>query len=199
MLLRIIAVAATAALVGACGSSAKDDTPIADAGADAAAAAAAGAGGTPGIGEAGLPTPGGPGAAAAEDPAAMPGSADDFVLNVGDRVLFATDAYELTGEAREILERQALWLSRYPELSITVTGHADERGTRDYNLALGERRAATVRDYLAALGVDVRRMTTVSYGKERPVDPRSVPDAWAKNRRAVTRIDGAEVSARPIN
>lgn len=198
MLVRIIAVAAVAALLGACGSSAKDDTPVPAAGADGAETAAAGAGGAPGIGEAGLPTPGGPGAAA-EDPAVMPGSAEDFVINVGDRVLFATDAYELTGEAREILERQALWLSRYPGLSITVVGHADERGTRDYNLALGERRAATVRDYLAALGMDVRRMTTVSYGKERPVDPRSVPDAWAQNRRAVTRIDGAELSGRPTN
>ena len=198
MLLRIIAVAAAAALVGACGSSADKDAPLPAAGAEAAESAAPGAGGAPGIGEAGLPTPGGPGAAA-EDPPVMPGSADDFVINVGDRVLFATDAYELTGEAREILERQALWLSRYPELAVTVTGHADERGTRDYNLALGERRAATVRDYLAALGVDARRMKTVSYGKERPVDPRSAPEAWAKNRRAVTRIDGAEAPLRPIN
>ena len=118
------------------------------------------------------------------------GTAGDFVANVGDRVQFGFDRYDLSDEARQIIENQAIWLSRYPGVSITVEGHADERGTREYNLALGERRANSVRDYMIALGIEPNRIRTVSYGKERPVDPASNEAAWAANRRAVTAVEG---------
>jgi peptidoglycan-associated lipoprotein len=101
--------------------------------------------------------------------AATPGSAQDFVVNVGDRVFFETDATDLTPKATATLDKQAQWLSQYPRYAITVEGHADERGTREYNFALGQRRAETVRDYLAARGVNAGRIKTISYGKERPV------------------------------
>ena len=114
-----------------------------------------------------------------------PGSQEDLVTNVGDRVFFDFDSIELRGDARASLEKQAEWLRRNRGVQVTVEGHADERGTREYNLALGERRATTVRDYLVALGIDQGRMKTISYGKERPVDPSSSPEAWQKNRRGV--------------
>ena len=116
---------------------------------------------------------------------ARPGSQEDLVVNVGDRVFFSFDSHQLSAEARATLEKQAQWLKQHPEVNATIEGHTDERGTRDYNLALGERRANAARDYLIALGIDAKRIKTVSYGKERPVDPRSVEDAWAKNRRGV--------------
>ena len=122
--------------------------------------------------------------------AGAPGSAEDFVVNVGDRVLFAVDKYDLSPEARATIENQVTWLKRYPSATVTVEGHADERGTREYNLALGERRANSVRDYMIALGVPAARIKTVSYGKERPVDPASNEEAWARNRRSVTVVDG---------
>ena len=122
------------------------------------------------------------------------GSAEDFVVNVGDRIFFGVDHYDLSPEARDVLERQSAWLARYPMVTIIVAGHADERGTREYNLALGERRATAVKNYLAALGIDPNRVRTISYGKERPVDPRSSDDAWSKNRRGVTMIDEPAVS-----
>lgn len=115
-----------------------------------------------------------------------PGTQEDLVVNVGDRVFFATDSFQLSAEARDLLERQAAWLRQNPSVTLTVEGHADERGTRDYNIALGERRATAVRDYLVALGINPNRIRTISYGKERPVDARSVPEAWAKNRRGVS-------------
>lgn len=118
------------------------------------------------------------------------GSAGDFVANVGDRVQFGFDRYDLSDEARLIVENQAIWLSRFPGVSVTVEGHADERGTREYNLALGERRANSVRDYMIALGIEPNRVRTVSYGKERPVDPASNEAAWTANRRAVTVVEG---------
>lgn len=117
-----------------------------------------------------------------------PGTKGDFVVNVGDRVLFGYDSYELASEARLTLEHQAAWLAQYPSISIVVEGHADERGTREYNLALGERRANAVKNYLVALGVAPSRVTTVSYGKERPAVPGSNEAAWAQNRRGVTEI-----------
>lgn len=120
---------------------------------------------------------------------ALPGSAEDLVENVGDRIFFGYDSYNLSGEARAVLERQAQWLSQYPNLSIIIEGHADERGTREYNLALGERRANAVQSYLAALGVDSSRLSVVSYGKERPVVFDNDPSAWAQNRRGVTTIN----------
>ena len=100
---------------------------------------------------------------------AAPGSAQDFVVNVGDRVFFETDSTELTPQATATLDKQAQWLGRYNRYAFTIEGHADERGTREYNIALGARRAQTVRDYLIARGVEANRMRTISYGKERPV------------------------------
>ena len=136
---------------------------------------------------------GGPGSGVSSERMAGPaeGSAEDFVVNVGDRVLFGFDRYDLSPEARTIIENQVIWLKRYSGVSITIEGHADERGTREYNLALGERRANSVRDYMIALGIDSSRLRTISYGKERPVDPASTEEAWARNRRAVTVVEGA--------
>lgn len=116
---------------------------------------------------------------------ARAGTQEDLVVNVGDRVFFALDSHQLEVEARATLEKQSQWLQQNPAVVVSVEGHADERGTRDYNLALGERRATAVRDYLVALGINANRLKTVSFGKERPVDPRSVKDAWLKNRRGV--------------
>jgi peptidoglycan-associated lipoprotein len=120
---------------------------------------------------------------------AAPGTQADLVTSVGDRVLFGYDRYDLSAEARSVLEGQANWLNRYPNLNITVEGHADERGTREYNLALGERRANAVKSYLIALGVDPRRLNTISYGKERPAVPGANEAAWAQNRRSVTKVE----------
>jgi peptidoglycan-associated lipoprotein len=117
----------------------------------------------------------------------IPGSSADFVAQSGsDRVLFQFDSYELDEEARTILGKQAEWLARYPSIRVTVEGHADERGTREYNLALGDRRATAAKNFLAAQGVDSGRMTTISYGKERPIAEGSDEASWAQNRRAVT-------------
>jgi peptidoglycan-associated lipoprotein len=118
--------------------------------------------------------------------AATPGSAQDFTVNVGDRIFFDTDSSSIRADASQTLDRQAQWLARYPNYQITVEGHADERGTREYNIALGERRANSTKNALAALGVDPGRMTVISYGKERPDATGSDESAWAKNRRAVT-------------
>ena len=115
-----------------------------------------------------------------------PGSAQDFIVNVGDRVFFGFDQYDLSPEARATLDRQASWLAQYPRVTVTVEGHADERGTREYNLALGERRATATKNYLVARGVDTNRVSTISYGKERPAVLGSNEAAWAQNRRAVT-------------
>ncbi|KPF73309.1 hypothetical protein IP88_09610 [alpha proteobacterium AAP81b] len=122
----------------------------------------------------------------------VPGSVADFVAQAGsDKVLFDLDSYDLNDEARGILGKQAEWLARYPNIRVTVEGHADERGTREYNLALGDRRANAARNFLAAQGVAAGRMTVVSYGKERPAVEGSDDAAWAQNRRAVTVIAGA--------
>lgn len=118
--------------------------------------------------------------------AAVPGSMQDFVENVGDRVFFGYDRYDLAPEAQSTLERQAAWLKTYPNATIVVEGHCDERGTREYNLALGERRAAAVANYLVALGVDPNRIQTISYGKERPAVDGADETAWSQNRRGVT-------------
>jgi peptidoglycan-associated lipoprotein len=123
--------------------------------------------------------------------AATPGSQQDFVVNVGDRVFFQNDSSELTGEARGTLDRQAVWLGKYPRYAVTVEGHADERGTREYNIALGARRAAATRDYLIARGVSSTRLKTISYGKERPVAVCDAENCWSQNRRAVTVLNGA--------
>ena len=118
--------------------------------------------------------------------AATPGSQQDFVVNVGDRVFFDTDQTDLSPTARETLDKQAQWLSRYAQYSFTIEGHADERGTREYNIALGARRAQNVRDYLVSRGIAAQRMRTISYGKERPVAVCNDISCWSQNRRAVT-------------
>ena len=117
---------------------------------------------------------------------AIPGSSQDFTTNVGDRVFFATNATSLDDDAKSILERQASWLELYPEISILVEGHADERGTREYNLALSAKRAEVAKSYLESLGVTSDRVESISYGKERPVAACSSEACWSQNRRAVS-------------
>ncbi|MEM6852571.1 MAG: peptidoglycan-associated lipoprotein Pal [Pseudomonadota bacterium] len=118
----------------------------------------------------------------------VPGSMEDFVVNAGNRVFYAFDRYDLSSDAQATLQRQAAWLNSYPATSVRVEGNCDERGTREYNLALGARRANAAKDYLVGLGVDPARISTISYGKERPIDPRSTDEAWALNRNATTVI-----------
>ncbi len=120
---------------------------------------------------------------------AAPGSQQDFVVNVGDRVFFDTDLSELSDQARATLDKQAQWLNNYNRYSFTIEGHADERGTREYNIALGARRAETVREYLISRGIAQTRMRTISYGKERPVALCNDISCWSQNRRAVTVLD----------
>jgi peptidoglycan-associated lipoprotein len=123
---------------------------------------------------------------------ATPGSQQDFVVNVGDRVFFETDSSELTPQSRATLDKQAQWLTTYSQYGqFTVEGHADERGTREYNIALGARRAQTVRDYLASRGIQPQRMRTISYGKERPVAVCNDISCWSQNRRAVTVLNAS--------
>lgn len=119
----------------------------------------------------------------------IPGTQADLVVNVGDRVFFGYDRYDVSDEARMTLDKQASWMAQHPSLTITVEGHADERGTREYNLALGERRANAVKNYLVALGVDPSRVTVISYGKERPAVPGANETAWSQNRRGVTKVN----------
>ncbi|MFK4825274.1 peptidoglycan-associated lipoprotein Pal [Paenochrobactrum sp. BZR 588] len=117
---------------------------------------------------------------------ATPGSQQDFTVNVGDRIFYDLDSSVIRADAQQTLTKQAQWLARYPQYSITVEGHSDERGTREYNLALGQRRAAAARDFLASRGVATNRMRTISYGKERPVAACDDISCWSQNRRAVT-------------
>lgn len=120
--------------------------------------------------------------------AAVPGSEQDFVVNIGDRVYFDLDSYQVRPEAYPRLDAQAQWLLRYPAVRVRIEGNADERGTREYNLALGARRAESVRSYLVERGVPAGRIDTISYGKERPIAEGSNEDAWARNRNAHTAI-----------
>jgi peptidoglycan-associated lipoprotein len=123
------------------------------------------------------------------DSSAMgPGSTGEFENKVGNTIHFDTDSYSLNAEAQGILQQQAAWLQKYPQHMATVEGHADERGTREYNLALGDRRATTVMNYLVALGVDKSRLSEVSYGKEKPVCPDATQACWDQNRRGVTAL-----------
>lgn len=124
---------------------------------------------------------------AAEGP--MAGSQEDLVLNVGDRVFFDFDKFDLKPEARETIERWADWLNKYPQVTLSVEGHCDERGTREYNLGLGERRATSTRNYLIALGVNPDRIGTISYGKERPVCSSPNDSCWSQNRRGVVVVN----------
>jgi len=119
----------------------------------------------------------------------VPGSQQDLEASAGDRVFFAFDRSDISAEAREILTRQADWLRRYPNVSVTIEGHCDERGTREYNLALGERRAQAVKNVLVASGIPASRISTISYGKERPIVVGSNEEAWAQNRVAITTVN----------
>jgi peptidoglycan-associated lipoprotein len=120
----------------------------------------------------------------------LPGSAQDFKQNVGDTVHFAYNEYNIQDEDKATLQKQAAWLAKYPAVRLTVEGDCDERGTREYNLALGARRANAVKEYLVSLGVSAARLETISYGKERPICTESTEDCWAQNRRGVSNISG---------
>lgn len=122
--------------------------------------------------------------------APKPGTNEDLKVNIGDRVFFAYDQYDLSADAKGTLARQAEWLKKYSNLTVTIEGHADERGTREYNLALGDRRANSARDYLISQGISSSRITTISYGEERPEATGSDEASWAQNRRAVTVVTG---------
>ena len=126
--------------------------------------------------------------------AATPGSQQDFVVNVGDRVFFTTDSTDLSPQSRDTLDKQAQWLGNYSQYTFTIEGHADERGTREYNLALGARRAQAVRDYLISRGIAANRMRTISYGKERPVAVCNDISCWSQNRRAVTVLNASSLA-----
>ena len=128
------------------------------------------------------PAMGGPGYA--------PGSQQDLAATAGDRVFFAYDRSDISSEGQQILQRQAEWLKRYPQVSVTIEGHCDERGTREYNLALGERRATAVKNVLVALGIPATRIQTISYGKERPIVVGSSEDSYAQNRVGITTVNG---------
>jgi peptidoglycan-associated lipoprotein len=159
MVLRMIAVAAAFAMLAAC-SSTPEQPP-------------------------GPVGPGGPGGASRFGP----GSQQDLAATAGDRVFFAFDSAQISPEGQQILQRQADWLRRYPNASVTIEGHCDERGTREYNLALGERRASAAKNVLIAAGIPAARVSTISYGKERPTVPGSTEDAYAQNRVAVTTVN----------
>ena len=137
------------------------------------------------------PAPGGPGGGPGGISSSKfgPGSQADLAATAGDRVFFAYDRSDISSEAQQILERQAQWLKRYPNVSVTIEGHTDERGTREYNLALGERRAQAVKNVLTALGIPASRVSTISYGKERPEIPHSDEQSYAQNRRGVTVVN----------
>ncbi len=160
MNLKIVTVLATLALLSACADKPTDTT-----------GATTGAGGT-------ALSPQGTG----------PGTQEDLVANVGDRVFYALDSSSISSEGRATLDRQAAWLSKYPQVSVQMAGNCDERGTTEFNLALGQRRANAARDYLVARGVSSARVTTISYGKERPTAPGSDEQAYAQNRNATTSV-----------
>jgi peptidoglycan-associated lipoprotein len=166
------------ALLGACSHS--DD--------DAQGANGAG-GGTTGMGPGGM-GPGGMGAGGAGGGAgqATPGSEEDLVQSAGDRIFFDTDHNDLNPQARATLDKQSAWLRQYPQVNVWVAGNCDERGTEEYNLALGQRRATADRDYLVAHGVERSRIETISYGKSRPIDAGSTQEAWAQDRNAITSV-----------
>jgi len=142
------------------------------------------------------PPPSGPSETAPSGPTStiIPGSAEDFRVNVGDTVHFDFDKFDILDNDKPTLQRQASWLSKYPQVRVTIEGHCDERGTREFNLALGARRANSVKEYLISLGVSAERVDTISYGKERPICTESNEDCWAQNRRGVTTISGGASS-----
>jgi peptidoglycan-associated lipoprotein len=139
--------------------------------------------------DAGAGGPAGAGAGGISSSRFGPGSQQDLAATAGDRVFFAYDRSDISPEAQQILQRQAEWLRRYGNVSVTIEGHTDERGTREYNLALGERRAQAVKNVLIALGIPASRISTISYGKERPEIPHSDEQSYAQNRRGVTTVN----------
>jgi peptidoglycan-associated lipoprotein len=165
---------AGAALLAACSSDKNATTTAAGAGTGTDGAGATGWTGAAGGGA------GGTGAAA--------GTQEDLVRTAGDRIFFDTDRTTLNPQASATLEKQAGWLRTNPQVSVWVAGNCDDRGTQEYNLALGQRRAAAARDYLVAHGTESTRIETISYGKSRPIDPASTPEAWAQNRNAITSV-----------
>jgi peptidoglycan-associated lipoprotein len=167
--LRMLAVAL---LLAGCSSTSDDEAGVAGSG-------AGGAGGSGDASRGGIASSALPG-----EP--VPGTQEDLEVSVGDRVFFAYDSAVLSPIATQTLDRQAAWLKQYPDIVLTVEGHTDERGTREYNLALGDRRANAVKNYLVALDIDAVRILTISYGEERPAEPGNDETAWAKNRRAVS-------------
>jgi peptidoglycan-associated lipoprotein len=134
------------------------------------------------------PLPPSAGPVTGQPTAPVPGSAQDFIVNVGDRVYFDTDRHDIREDARPLLTAQSEWLRRYPSVVVRIEGNADERGTREYNLALGARRANSVRDFLVSQGITGSRISTISFGKEQPIDPGTGEEAWQKNRNARTAI-----------
>ena len=122
-------------------------------------------------------------------PSIVPGSQEDLIVNVGDRVFFGYDSAELDSDAQELLQDQVAWLKQHSSVNVSIEGHCDERGTREYNLALGEKRAQAVKNYLISLGVAATRVGAVSYGKERPAVIGSSEAAWGQNRRSVTTVN----------
>ena len=180
MIARYVAIAATLVLLAACSGS---DETLTD-----SAGSAAGAGGA-GIGTTDTTGTGselGAGTGSGTELAQGAGTQTDLEVNVGDRVFFDVDSSTLNETARQTVERQAAWLQQFPAVTVTIEGHADQRGTTEYNLALGERRAAAVKSYLGSLGIDPARILIISYGKERLANPADTEEAFAQNRRAVT-------------
>jgi peptidoglycan-associated lipoprotein len=171
MRLKILSLLSVLLLLGACATDAEDTDGKSGTGASAGAGSSAGS------------------AVAVE-----PGTIQDFIVNVGDRVFFDFDKSTLSSKAQETLNKQAAWLSRVTSATILIEGHCDERGTREYNLALGDRRANAVKDYLISKGVAASRIKTISYGKERPAVLGSNEWAWSQNRRGVTTITGGAKS-----
>lgn len=138
---------------------------------------------------------GGDGSSLSGSEAQVPGSEADFAANVGDKVYFENDQSSLTAEGKETLLKQAAWLEKYPDVAIQIEGHADERGTREYNISLSARRATTVRNFLISQGISKSRVASIAYGKERPAANCDQEECWSQNRRAVTVItDGARTS-----
>jgi len=174
MHVRVLGILAAAALLAACSSTPEEVVELKGTGGTQAAPAPA----APPPQQAVRP-PTGP----------APGSKEEFAQTVGDRVFFDTDRSDLAPDARQTVEKQAAWLKKYAAVTVTVEGHCDERGTREYNLALGERRATSVKNYLVALGIAPNRVRTISYGKERPAVVGSSEQAWTQNRRGVTVVN----------
>jgi peptidoglycan-associated lipoprotein len=185
MIARFVAIAATLVMLAACSGS---DETLTDSAGSAAGAAGAGIGTTDTTGT-GLGTGSELGAGSGGSLAQGSGTQADLEVNVGDRVFFAVDSSTLDDTARQTVERQAAWLQQFPFVTVTIEGHADQRGTTEYNLALGERRAAAVKSYLSSLGIDPARILIISYGKERLANPNETEEAFAQNRRAVTVVN----------